>query len=163
MTLGSARVFVGWHLLVDALVGAFVVVMPAESIAEGLQLVDAGRGAFLGVEVFEGAVVALELAAGLGMARTGFELLDAQGGQSLLKMHRFVPVAGDELLAVVTDELARGAVFGHRGFHRPPGGGHGESRGGGRADGVAGVVVKDVDHPRQGAIRQGDLGAVDLP
>ena len=55
------------------------VVVPAEPIAEGLQLVDGGRGAFVGVEVVKGAVIALELAAGLRMAWSGFQLLDAHG------------------------------------------------------------------------------------
>jgi hypothetical protein len=52
-------------LLVEALVGPFVLVMTAKVIVERL-LVDGGRGRLVGVKVLEGAVIALQLAAGLG-------------------------------------------------------------------------------------------------
>ena len=82
------------------------------------------------------------------VTRPGAELFDAHGGQTLLEVHGLMTVAGDELDAVVTDQLARRAVFGYGGFHGPPGCGCGEPSGSGGADGEAGVVVEDVDHPR---------------
>src|SRR3978361_1168133 len=72
-------------------------------------------------------------------------------------------VAGDELGAVVADELARGTVFADGCLHCPPccGGGEATCRSG--ADGEARVVVENVDDPGFGVISEFDLGAVDLP
>lgn len=50
-------------------------------------------------------------------------------------------VAGDELHTVVAGELPRCAVFGYGGFHGTPGGEGGQSAGGGRGDGEAGVLA----------------------
>lgn len=140
-----------------------VVVVPAESVAKGLQFVDRGRGPVVGVEVLEGAVVALQLATRLWVRRSGAELADAHGGQALLEVHWFVTVAGDELRPVVADELPWGAMLGDGGFHGPPRGGGGEPPAGGGANSEAGMVVEDVDHPGNRSVGQCDLGAVDLP
>ena len=99
------------------------------------------------VEVFEGAVVALQLAADL--RRPGAQLADPHRGQALLKVHQLVSVGGDELDAVVTNELTRCAVLGDRALDSPPGCGGGEPASGRRPDGEAGVVIEDVDNPRR--------------
>jgi hypothetical protein len=128
-----------------------------------LQLVDRGGRPVVGVVVLEGAVVALQLAAGLRVGRARAELADAHGGQALLEVHGFVAVSGDELDSIVADELAWGSVLGDRGFHGPPRGGGGEPSAGGGTNGEAGMVVEDVNHPGDRSVGQGDLRAVDLP
>jgi len=65
--LGQRRVDLGGQLLTQTLVRPLMVVVPPESVAQRLALVDGvGR---VGVEVLEGAVVALEVAAGLRVRR----------------------------------------------------------------------------------------------
>ena len=64
--LGQRRVDLGGQRLTQTLVRPLMVVVPPESVAQRLALVDGvGR---VGVEVLEGAVVALEVAAGLRLS-----------------------------------------------------------------------------------------------
>jgi len=78
----------------------------------------------------------------------------------LLEVHRLMAAAGDELDAVIADQLPGCAVFSNSAFHGPP-----RSSGGERRAAVAreaGMVIEDVDHPRRRSVGEGDLGAVDL-
>jgi hypothetical protein len=145
--LAKSLVHIGRNLLTDALVGPLMVVMPTELVAQRLQFLDRSGRPVVGVEVLEGAVVPLQLAAGLWMGRPRAELADAHRGHALLEVLRLMAVTGDELRAVVADELARGAVFADGDLHGPPRRGGGEATCHGGADGEAGVVIEDVDDP----------------
>jgi hypothetical protein len=123
-----------------------VAVVPAELVTQRLRFVNYARGALVGVEVLEGVMVALQLAAGLRRPRA--ELSDARSSQALLEVHRLMAVAGDELDAVVADQLAGCAMLDDGGLHGSSG-----SVAMNRRVVVVPIakraVIKDVDHPRR--------------
>jgi hypothetical protein len=61
-------------------VGPLVVVVAGEGVELGLELGDGGGGGLAGEPFFEGLVVALDLAAGLGVVGAGVPEADPQGG-----------------------------------------------------------------------------------
>ena len=110
------------------------IVQLTASLSGALIRVESGRGSFeqlpswkmapactsvARVQVLEGAVVALQLATGLRMGRSGAELADAHRGQALLEVDGLVSVAEDELHPAVAGELSWGAMLGNGGFRAP--------------------------------------------
>jgi len=70
----------------------FVVVIPAELVAQFLQSLDRVSGTVVGLELLERAVIQLKRPAGLRVAGARVELVNVQCGESLLEVHRLMPL-----------------------------------------------------------------------
>lgn len=143
-------------LLTQTLVRPLMVVVRTELVTQSLQFLDRLGRAVVGVEVLQGAVIPLQLAARLRVRRRP-ELPDFQRGEPLLEVHRLV--ASREMswiplslmgcrgapCSVIADSIARQAAVAVN------------RRGRRRADGEAGMSIENIDNPPQGFVGEDDL------
>ena len=145
-------------------VGAFLVVLAAEPVELGVELVEAAREGPCGEPLLEGAVPAFDLALGLGMVGAAVLPAHAHQGEQAFERPRFGRVQAGRVHGAVVGERGGGdAVPGARLAERLLDGLHGDRRVRARVQEEPGVVVEPGDDERVRAVRDRPVGEVRLP